>query len=227
MSHRCRWVIEARQFLYGRIKHARNVVVVCQGDIEVNFAKYRPSIEVASRTPVILGFFLIVLPSVCLVGCSDQVRLPTAEQLADFESAGPVLPTVDVDRLIRAKIGGVPLPGEVLEITMPTILHVLTAEEPEGAKELAPYVCRVSERGTIALPVVGEIEVVEKTLAEIEAAIVDAYYPEYAATRPSVFVRLVERVEQPLFTVLGLVNGPGNFPYPPDARYLASPRSTA
>jgi len=85
--------------------------------------------------------------------------------LADFKKAGPVLPSVNVDRLIRARIGGVPLPGEVLEITMPAILHVLTAEEPDGAKELAPYVCRVSEHGTITLPVVGVLDVVEKSLA--------------------------------------------------------------
>ena len=30
---------------------------------------------------------------------------------------------------------------------------------------------------------------------------------------------IVERLEQPLFTVLGLVTRPGNFPYPPDVRY--------
>jgi len=30
---------------------------------------------------------------------------------------------------------------------------------------------------------------------------------------------IVERLELPLFTVLGLVSRPGNFPYPPDVRY--------
>ena len=165
------------------------------GDIKVNSAKYNPYDEIASKSPMIPYFFLVLLPFLCLVGCSDEVRIPSAEQLADFKKAGPVLPSVNVDRLIRARIGGVPLPGEVLEITMPAILHVLTSEEPEGAKELAPFICRVSEQGSITLPVVGAIEVVEKNLAEIETSIVNAYYPEYAATRPSIFVRLVERVE--------------------------------
>jgi len=192
---------------------------VYQGVPKVNIVKYRSFVEITSQAMIVPVLLMSVLSLLCVAGCSDEVRLPSAEQLVDFEKAGPVLPTVDVDRLIRAQVGGVPLTGEVLEITMPTILHVLTVEEPDGARELAPYVCRVSERGTIVLPVVGEIQIGEKNLAEIEAAIVDAYYPKYAATHPSVFVRLVERVEQPLFTVLGLVNKPGNFPYPPEARY--------
>ena len=165
------------------------------------------------------SLFLMISLSLCLVGCSDKVRLPSPEGLAEFENAGPVIPTIEMDRLIRARIGGVPLPGEVLEITMPAIWGVVTAEEPDEAERAAPYVCRVSKSGTITLPVVGEIDVEGKTLAEIESAITDAYYPKYAATRPSVFVRLVEQLEQPLFTVIGLVNKPGNFPYPPNARY--------
>lgn len=30
---------------------------------------------------------------------------------------------------------------------------------------------------------------------------------------------IVERLQPPLFSVVGLVNSPGNFPYPPDAQY--------
>lgn len=185
----------------------------------MNFVKCCSSGVSISKIQIALSLFLTILISLCLIGCSDEVRLPSAKQLAEFERAGPILPTVDVDRLIRAKIGGAPLPGEVLEITMPTILQVVTAEEIDGTKSFAPYACRISESGTIMLPVVGEIEAAEKTLAEIESAIIDAYYPKYATTRPSVFVRLSEQVEQPLFTVIGLVNRPGNFPYPQDARY--------
>jgi protein involved in polysaccharide export with SLBB domain len=138
-------------------------------------------------------------------------------QLAEFEDAGPVIPNIDMDLLMRSRIGGAPLPGEVLQITMPAILHVITADEPLHATDT--YACRVSESGTITLPAVGEIEVAEKTLVEIESAIVDAYYPEYATTRPAVFVDLVEQMENPLFTVIGLVNNPGNYPYAPDTRF--------
>jgi len=159
--------------------------------------------------------------AVSLVGCSDRVSLPSQEQLARFEKAGPVVPSVSMDRLITARMHESPLPGEVLEIIMPVILQVVTTDEPATAAATAPYLCRVSETGTITLPAAGEIEVAEKTLAQIEAAIIDAYYPEYTQIRPSVFVRLASEQEpvQPMFTVLGLVNRPGNFPYPPGVRY--------
>jgi len=165
--------------------------------------------------------FLFILIAVHLVGCSDRVSLPSKEQLARFEKAGPILPGVSMDRLMTARMHEAPLVGEVLEITMPVILQVVTTDEPSAVKADAPYLCRVSETGTITLPAAGEIEVTEKTLAQIESAIIDAYYPEYTRTRPSVFVRLAKEqgLEQPLFTVLGLVNKPGNFPYPPSVRY--------
>ncbi|UCD52497.1 MAG: polysaccharide biosynthesis/export family protein [Phycisphaerales bacterium] len=166
-------------------------------------------------------FFLSIFVALHLVGCSDQVSLPSQEELAAFEKAGPVIPTVSMERLMTARMQESPLPGEVLEITMPVILQVVTTDEPSAAATAAPFLCRVSETGTIALPAVGEIEVAGKTLAQIEAAIIGAYYPEYTQTRPSVFVRLAaeEEVGQPMFTVLGLVSSPGNFPYPPRVRY--------
>jgi protein involved in polysaccharide export with SLBB domain len=165
--------------------------------------------------------FLFILIAVHLVGCSDEVSLPSKEQLARFAEAGPVLPSMSMDRLTTARMHESPLPGEVLEITMPVILQVVTTDEPSAVRADAPYLCRVSETGTITLPAAGEIKVAEKTLAQIESAIIDAYYPEYTQTRPSVFVRLAEEqgLEEPLFTVLGLVNRPGNFPYPPSVRY--------
>ncbi|UCG49723.1 MAG: SLBB domain-containing protein [Phycisphaerales bacterium] len=140
---------------------------------------------------VILITFLLVLPA----GCGDQVRLPSAEELVEFERAGPSRPTVDLSVLSRARIARGPyrvLPGEVLELTMPTILKIVTAEEPAFSNGAAPFVCRVSQKGSITLPVVGEIAVAGKTLAEIEVSVIDAYHPRYAVTRPSVFARVVE-----------------------------------
>ena len=57
------------------------------------------------------------------------------------------------------------------------------------------------------------------TLTQIETAVINAYYPRYAVNRPSVFARLVERVEQLPFVVIGLVNKPGSFEYPHDVQY--------
>ena len=177
----------------------------------MNFVKCSSIIAHISKTHIVFYLFLTLLLSICLVGCSDRVTLPSAAQLMEFENAGPVHPSVDMDRLVRAKIGGGAyrvVPGDVLELTMPTILQAVTAEEPKIFERVTPYVCRVSERGTITLPIVGEIEAAEKSLAEIESAIIDAYYPKYAVTRPSVFARILE-YKTAKISITGAVVEPG------------------
>ncbi len=164
-----------------------------------------------SKVQALFDFFLITLLSIYMIGCGDQVRLPSPEGLSEFENAGPVRPSVDIDRLVRAKIGGGAyrvVPGDVLELAMPTILQVITAERPEAPEQVTPYVCRVSERGSITLPVVGEIEAAAKSLAEVESAIIDVYYPKYAVTRPSVFARVLE-YRTAKVSVNGAVEKPG------------------
>ncbi len=248
----------------------------------------------------------------CLSGCSDQINPTSGKQLTEFNNAGPALPKVDSERLIQAQIGGGPYrltPGDAVELTMPAILRAVAAEEQVGADRITPYMCRVSESGTITLPRAGEIQGGGKTLAELESDVIAAYYPKHVVTRPSVFARVVdyrtfrvavtgavmtpgvyslrsdqmslvsllreaggivaegagvvrishqnqardaqdkaapeplvlpirgfnvpfadvqlqdgdsvvvERLSQPLVTVIGLVNRPGNFPYPPDVQY--------
>lgn len=177
----------------------------------MNFVKCSSIIAHISKTHIVFCLFLTLLLSIYLVGCSDRVILPSAAHLMEFENAGPVHSSVDMDRLVRAKIGGGAyqvVPGDVLELTMPTILRVVTAEEPKIAEQSTPYVCRVSDRGTITLPIVGEIEAAEKSLAEIESAIIDAYYPKYAVTRPSVFARILE-YKTAKISITGAVENPG------------------
>lgn len=91
---------------------------------------------------------------------------------------------------------------------MPTILHIVTAEEPDVSGKMAPYVCRISDAGTITLPVVGEIKVEGKTLSEIESTVIDAYHPEYTVTRPSVFARILE-YKTAKVSITGAVEKPG------------------
>lgn len=188
----------------------------------MNFVKYNNLIVRLSKRQVLFNLFLVILLSLNFAGCSDQVQPSSAKQLAQFENAGPVHPTEGMDRLMKstARRGAYRvMPGEVLELTMPAILQVVTAEEEDGVGTIAPYMCRVSQKGTITLPVVGEIEVVGRTLTQIETAVINAYYPRYAVSRPSVYARLVERVEQLPFTVIGLVNKPGSFEYSYDVQY--------
>ena len=190
----------------------------------MNFVLGSPLRVCISKIRVLLNFFLIILLLVNLAGCGDQVRLPSPEGLAEFEDAGPVGPTVDMDHLVKAKIDGGPYrvaPSEVLELTMPTILQVVTAEEPDVSGKMAPYMCRISEAGTITLPVVGEIEVGEKSLAEIESAIIDVYYPRYAVTRPSVFARVLE-YKTAKVSITGAVKNPGLYELRSDKKSLVS-----
>jgi len=177
----------------------------------VNFVNCSPAGPFVAKTQVVFHLLLVLLFSVFFFGCSDEVVLPSAEQLTQFENAGPRRPSVDMDRLMNTRIGGGPhrvVPGEVLELTMPTILQIVTAEEPEISGTMAPYVCRLSEAGTITLPTVGEIEVAGKTLAEIELAIVNAFHPEYTVSRPSVFAQVLE-YKTANISITGAVNKPG------------------
>ena len=188
----------------------------------MNFVKYNNRTVRLSRGQVLFNLLVVMLLSFNFSGCSDHVRPSSAKQLAQFENAGPVHPTDGMDRLMKSttRRGAYRvMPGEVLELTMPAILQVVTAEGEGGVGTVAPYMCRISQKGTIALPVVGEIEVVGRTLTQIETAVINAYYPKYAVNRPSVYARLVERLEQPPFTVIGLVNSQGSYPYPADVQY--------
>lgn len=170
--------------------------MVSEEVLRVNFVKYSAFVSTrTSKTHIFFCSFLSIALSIYLVSCTDQIEPPSAAQLIEFENAGPAGPTVDLDRLVRAKIGGGPYrvaPGEVLEFTMPTILQVVTADEPAISGQMAPYVCRISENGFITLPVVGEVKVARKTLAEIECVVTKAYHPKYTVIRPSVFVRVLE-----------------------------------
>ena len=177
----------------------------------MNFVKCSSFIAHISKTHIVFCFFLTLLLSICLVGCSDRVILPSAAELMEFENTGPVHSSVDMDRLVRAKIGGGAyriVPGDVLELTMPTILRVVIAEKPDIPERATPYVCRVSDKGAITLPIVGEIEAAEKSLAEIESSIIDAYYPKYVVTRPSVFAQILE-YKTVKISVTGAVKEPG------------------
>jgi protein involved in polysaccharide export with SLBB domain len=177
----------------------------------VNFVKSRVIISCIYRNHIVFYPVLALYLLLYLNGCSDKITLPTIEQLVEFERVSPARPVVDFDRLVRAKIGGGPyrvVPGEVLEITMPAILRVVTTDESVGPEKDTVYICRVSESGTITLPIVGQIAAAGKTLAQIESAIIDAYYPEYALTLPSVFAKVLE-YETAKVSISGAVQNPG------------------
>lgn len=171
-----------------------------------NAVRFVPIARVRLNT--ILATFLLAWPG----GCGDSVRLPSAQQLIEFENTGPCGPSGDIDRMIRADVSGISyhvVSGDVLELTMPAILRFVTAEEARGAAEAATtYSCRVNQKGDITLPIVGDIRVSGKSLSQIESDVVAAYYPDYITTYPTVFARVLEyRTEK--VSISGAVQKPG------------------
>ena len=162
----------------------------------------------------------------CLGGCSDQVRMPTPEQLAAFEKAEPVAPLVELQRVEEARLQVGPyrvVAGDVLEFTMPALLQAVSAAEVAAAKsrtqEDRPYLCRVSEQGTIQLPAVGEVAVAGNPLAEIEVKVAETYR-QLVALRPSVFVRVLEYKTSNVY-ITGAVEKPGVYSLRGDQMTLA------
>jgi len=116
--------------------------------------------------------------------------------------------------------------GEVLEIIMPTVLRVVTDEGPAPSTEIAPLICRVSEKGTIVLPIVGEMAVAGQSLEEIESTVAKAYYPEYIKTHPSVFAKILE-YRTSRVSVTGAIYKPGIYELRADQMSLVTLLMTA
>lgn len=149
--------------------------------------------------------------SICLAGCSDNVHLPTSQELIEFENAGPVPPSIDMDRIVRAKIGGGPyhvVIGDALELTMPAVVRFITAKDVGISNTVTPYISRVNENGDITLPIVGDVKAAGRTLSQIESDIINAYYPKHVVTRPSVFARVLE-YRTARVSITGAVKTPG------------------
>jgi protein involved in polysaccharide export with SLBB domain len=190
----------------------------------MNFKKCDPRNVNVSKVQNAFCLLSAILLPLCLTGCGDQVRLPSAKQLAEFEKAGPIPPSVDTERLVWAKMGGGSyrlVAGDAVELTMPAILRSVAAEEASGTERVTPYVCRVSESGTITLPRVGEIQAAGKTLAQVESSIIDAYYPKHVVTRPSVFARVLD-YSTTRVSISGAVVRPGVYPLRSDQMSLVA-----
>lgn len=185
-------------------------------------------VEKAPRRGCAHLLLLVFLVGALSAGCGDQMRTPTLEELAAFEHAAAVEPTVDMDRIEKARLYVGPyrvVPGDVLEFTMPALLQAVTAAEVQAAQNRnrtdAPYICRVSNAGTITLPAVGEIaDVAGLSLAEIEERVVEAY-AQHVVLRPSVFVQVLEYRMARVY-IAGAVENPGVYTLRPDQMTLVS-----
>jgi protein involved in polysaccharide export with SLBB domain len=164
---------------------------------------------------------------VCLPGCGSSVGSVTPEQRAAFAEAPSGGSAVATDCVATTRLYTGPyrvVRGDVLEFTMPALLQGVTAAQAGTAQTQAgnnhPYICRVSPRGGVTLPTVGEVDVAGQSVAEIEEKVIDAYR-EYVAVRPSVFARVLE-YKTCRVSITGAVVKPGVYTLRQDQMSLAS-----
>ena len=163
----------------------------------------------------ILAFYLF-----WMAGCNG-LALSSSEQIKRFEQAGQETPIVDANQPAKTLVPYTyrVVAGDVLELQMPAILQELSSDSQDWLQKVEPYLCRVSDAGTITLPIVGKVPVAGKTLAEVESSVVNAYFPKYVHDLPAVVCRVSEHRNQRVFAVLGLVKKPNAFPYPANVQY--------
>ena len=146
-----------------------------------------------------------------LTGCDDQVRRPSAEDLAEFEMAAPSGPSVDMDRVAKAKIPTGPyrvVPGDILQLEMPRILDPQSVAGATAMDGNQRYNCRVNDAGMIVLPIIGSLAVAGNSLAEIESSVMAEYYPKYVKTPLPVYVSVIEYSTRRV-SIVGAVARPG------------------
>jgi protein involved in polysaccharide export with SLBB domain len=174
-----------------------------------------------------LNGFLVYL-SLCIYGCGSG--LSSAQEMEKFNQASQ--PDTGTALGYPANSNNYSGPyrvvsGDVLEFQMPSVLRIISSDLPEWLQpaynrtEAEPYLVRVTQDGTITLPIIGQIQAAGYTLAQIEVSVVDAYYPKYVVSRPMVVceVKKYQRESERVFAVIGLVNQSGVFPYPSDVHY--------
>lgn len=169
---------------------------------------------------------LILVSAICiLAGCrTGSQQVSSLDEIMAFKQLGSGLPDVDIDKIVKARLPKGDhriVPDEVIGITMPAILSVVTAEETPQYREEKPLLCRVNAEGTIALPVIGEIPVAGLTLPEIESLIVKSYYPRYTKHYPAVYTEIVKKKVYRV-SITGAVMQPGLYELPYDEMSLVA-----
>jgi protein involved in polysaccharide export with SLBB domain len=142
-----------------------------------------------------------------LCGCIGPA---ITKDVASFENAGPLWPDVELRNLARGNKSGEPyrvVTRDVLELQLPAAALTSLASKQQLLTPVS-YLCRVSEAGSIALPIVGSLRVAGKTLSEIEGIVTEAYYPRYLIRSPSVLVRIKD-YHTVKVSVSGAVENPG------------------
>jgi protein involved in polysaccharide export with SLBB domain len=180
-----------------------------------------------SRGPTRHLWRLLVGLEVCSVlvssGCSDRVAQPSAQQLADFQMTEPMGPTVDMERVLQARIETGEyraIAGDVLQLEMPSVAD---PESSGGADAASTETCvrRIGNDGAILLPIVGSFEAAGKTLSQIEAEVQAQYCPRYVKGQFPIYARVLEYSTRKV-AVAGAVAKPGIYALRPDQMSLVA-----
>lgn len=169
---------------------------------------------------------LIFVCSGCGIFISDAVVQSEQAQLAAFENAGNRKLTLDREAIYRniSTKGHYRICREdLLEIQMPSLLGGVTDDLVETGRleQVQKFLCRVTEKGTITLPIVGDVQVAGKTLPEAEMAIREAYFPNYVVSPPTVVSQVVD-YKKYYVSITGAVNKPGTYSMRHDQMSLVS-----
>lgn len=95
------------------------------------------------------------------------------------------------------------------------------ADRPLPQDQVDTVICRISQAGTITLPIIGQVYVTGKTLSQIESIVAMAYYPIYARTYPTVLVTLRQASSHNV-SIVGAVARPGVYELRSDQMSLLS-----
>lgn len=162
-----------------------------------------------SRWLEVLGTAILV--AFVFTGCDTP---KTTKNINQFESAGYLWPEVELTSLAQKGEALKPyriVPRDVLEIHLPYVTRT-TVAVAKSPGQLAPeaQLFRVARDGTITLPLVGRVSVVNQTLNEIENTIANAYHPAYLHKRPTI-VAVVKEYHTVRVSISGAVNEPGTY----------------
>lgn len=162
------------------------------------------------------------LSLIFVIGCEQPASSPT--EIAAYEKSGMVDPDMDLHGLkpVSAERTGPykVVPGDLLSITIPSMA-------PNAAVDATEVIVRrVAENGNIIVPMAGEVQVAGKGLTEVEAALVDAYYPKHLVNKPAIVATITD-YRTVYVTVTGAVATPGRLQLKSDELSLVSLLSKA
>lgn len=182
-----------------------------------------------------LALAACLLASGCLGHRVVYPVMPTAQELSDFEAAGPadlVVETLDVSPMLVAgpyRLGV----GDLLALELPPEVHALTNAAEATAAPVASVAVRVRVRadGSVLLPMLGGVPAAGKTTGELEEDLAKRLRasPENKdglLNEPSIVVTVSE-FKTVTVVVTGAVNQPGQHELRSDQRSVMAALSAA